>query len=229
MYSLPVKNKKGEQRWWVISGAPRYNDNGELVGSVGIHLDITEQKSLEEELKIAKQKAEESSKAKESFLATMSHEIRTPLNAIIGITDLMQISSDARNDMNLDILSFSAKNLLALISDILDISKIDAGKIELVRNPMNMRKVVHSICQAFKPSLEEKQVKLELNVDPDIPEILIGDELRFSQILNNLLSNAVKFTSKGTVSVSIVSETLDDRKVRLSCSVSDSGNWHSNQ
>ncbi|MBK9048516.1 MAG: PAS domain S-box protein [Bacteroidetes bacterium] len=223
VYSLPVKNKKGEQRWWVISGAPRYNDNGEIVGSVGIHLDVTEQKSLEEELKIAKLKAEESSKAKESFLATMSHEIRTPLNAIIGITDLMQISNDARNDQNLDILSFSAKNLLALISDILDISKIDAGKIELVRNPMNMHKVVHSICQAFKPALEEKKVKLDVTIGSEVPEILIGDELRFSQILNNLLSNAVKFTCKGSVSVLMNTEILDDKKVRLTCAVTDSG------
>jgi len=223
VYSIPVKNKMGERRWWVVSGAPRYNDNGKLVGSVGIHLDITEQKHLEEELKIAKSKAEESSKAKESFLATMSHEIRTPLNAIIGITDLMQLDMKTRNNENIDILSFSSKTLLALITDILDLSKIDAGKIDLAANPVDLKIMLNGIYQMFRSSCEEKKVELILAIDKSVPEIIIGDELRLSQILNNLVSNAVKFTSKGYVKISISADNLGADKCRLNFKVIDTG------
>ncbi len=223
MYSIPVKNKNGERRWWVISGAPRYNDSGQLVGSVGIHLDITEQKYLEEELKIAKLKAEESSKAKESFLATMSHEIRTPLNAIIGITDLMQLDVKTRNDENIDILSFSSKTLLALITDILDLSKIDAGKIELASNPVDIKLLLKGIYQMFRSSCEEKKVELILAIDQSVPDIIIGDELRLSQILNNLVSNAVKFTAKGYVKISVNADRPLANKCRINFKVIDSG------
>lgn len=223
MYSVPVKNKKGERRWWVVSGAPRYNDNGKLVGSVGIHLDITDQKHLEEELKIAKLKAEDSSKAKESFLATMSHEIRTPLNAIIGITDLMQLDIKTRNNENIDILSFSSKTLLALITDILDLSKIDAGKIDLAANPVDLKIMLNGIYQMFRSSCEEKKVELILAIDKLVPETIIGDELRLSQILNNLVSNAVKFTSKGYVKISVTADNLGADKCRLNFKVIDSG------
>lgn len=223
MYSVPVKNKNGEKRWWVISGAPRYNDNGDLLGSVGIHLDITEQKHLEEELKIAKLKAEDSSKAKESFLATMSHEIRTPLNAIVGITDLMQLDPKLRNKENLDTLSFSAKNLLALITDILDLTKIDAGKIQLSNNKIDLKQLINGIFQTFRPACEEKNIELILNVNNSVPDIIIGDELRLSQILNNLISNAVKFTPKGFVKINVDSKPISNDKIRLLFKIFDSG------
>jgi PAS domain S-box-containing protein len=223
MYSVPVRNKKGELRWWVISGAPRYDDNGKLVGSVGIHLDVTEQKQLEEELKIAKTKAEESSKAKESFLATMSHEIRTPLNAIIGISDLMKLNAQARNKENIEILSFSAKNLLALITDILDLSKIEAGKIELSKNKINIPHLLKGITQAFKAACEEKKVELLLEIPFDLPENIIGDELRLSQILNNLLSNAVKFTPKGYIKIALNGTQKTEDKIRLNFEIIDTG------
>jgi PAS domain S-box-containing protein len=223
MYSIQVKNKNGEKRWWVVSGAPRYNDSGQLVGSVGIHLDLTEQKHLEEELKIAKLKAEESSKAKESFLATMSHELRTPLNAIVGITELMQMDAKTSNKENLDILSFSSKTLLALISDILDLSKIDAGKIELTSNPFNLKQLLNGINQMFRAACEEKNVELILNIDNTVPEFIIGDELRLSQILNNLISNAVKFTSKGFVKINVTADVISSDIRKLNFKVSDSG------
>lgn len=223
MYTVPVRNKKGELRWWVISGAPRYNDNGDLVGSVGIHLDITEQKRLEEELKKAKFKAEDSSRAKESFLATMSHEIRTPLNAIVGITDLINLNAEANTKENLEILSFSAKNLLALITDILDISKIDAGKIELAKNSFNLKKLLSGIQQMFRQTCEEKQIELILDIGNNVPEFIKGDELRLSQILNNLIGNAVKFTSKGSVSIQVSSGMQVNNFTQLKFQISDTG------
>ena len=224
LYELPIRNKVGELRWWLISGAPRYNDEGELVGTVGIHLDITEQKRLEIELKLAKNKAEDSSKAKEAFLATMSHEIRTPLNAIVGITDLMKLDKKTWNEENLDILSFSAKNLLALITDILDLSKIDAGKITIANNPIDLKALLSGINQMFRSSCEEKNVELILSIDPSVPENIRGDELRLSQILNNLISNAVKFTHKGYVKISASASPIGDSgKTRISFKVTDTG------
>ena len=223
LYSLQIKNKSGEPRWWVISGAPRFNDSGELVGSVGVHLDITEQKNLEHELKIAKQKAEESSKAKESFLATMSHEIRTPLNAIVGITDLMRMNLKSRNNENLEILSFSSKNLLALITDILDLSKIDAGKIDLCANPIDIKLLIKGTLQTFKPACEEKSVELIVDIDSSVPDTVTGDELRPSQILNNLISNAIKFTPKGFVKVVVRSYPIENEKNRFDFKIIDSG------
>lgn len=223
LYELEFITKSGEKRWWAFSSAPRNNDNGVLLGSVGIYLDITAQKQLEYELKIAKDKAEESSKAKESFLATMSHEIRTPLNAIIGIADLMQLSPKLRNKENLDTLSFSAKNLLALITDILDISKIEAGKIELSNNVIDLKQVINGVFQTFNPVCEEKNLELIIAMNPNIPESIIGDELRLSQILNNLISNAIKFTPKGYVKINIEAQQITNEKIRLHFKLSDSG------
>lgn len=223
LYTLRLRNKSGELRWWLVSSAPSYNDKGELTGSVGIYLDITEQKRLETELKRAKQKAEESSKSKENFLATMSHEIRTPLNAIVGITELMKMDEMLRNEENLQILSFSAKNLLALITDILDISKIDAGKIEITQSPVDIRELLNGVYQIFRPSCEEKELEFILNVDPAVPEVIKCDELRLSQIINNLVSNAVKFTHKGYVKISVSAQPLDPIKTRLFFKISDTG------
>lgn len=223
MYSVQVKNKKGQKRWWMISGAPQFNDKEEIVGSVGIHLDITEQKELEEELKKAKNKAEDSSKAKELFLATMSHEIRTPLNAIIGITDLMKSDAKTRSKENIDILSFSSKNLMSLISDILDFAKIESGKITLLKNSINIGILLNGIYQTFKPACEEKNVSLVLNIDPSVPQIIIGDELRLSQVLYNLISNAVKFTPQGLIEILVFAEPITHDTIRLFFKVSDSG------
>lgn len=223
MYLVEARNKLGEKRWWMISGAPRYNDRGEMVGSIGIHLDITTQKLLEDELKEARIKAEDSVKAKESFLATMSHELRTPLNAIVGIANLMRIEPESRNDENVDLLSFSAENLLALISDILDFSKIEAGKVELSKDEIALRTLFDSIYRSFTPACEEKGIALYMNIDDSIPGLVIGDELRLYQIMNNLVSNAVKFTRKGSVDISVHSTHLDSDRVDLRITVRDTG------
>ena len=223
LYTLCIRSKGGELKWWLVSSAPSYNDKGELTGSVGIYLDITVQKRLETELKQAKQKAEESSKSKEDFLATMSHEIRTPLNAIVGITELMKMDEKLRNEENLQILSFSAKNLLALITDILDISKIDAGKIEITQNPVDIRELLTGIYQIFRPTCEEKDVEFILNIEQTVPEVIKCDELRLSQIINNLVSNAVKFTHKGYIKISVSAQPLDPTKTRLFFKISDTG------
>jgi PAS domain S-box-containing protein len=129
-YEILVKNKKGELRWWLISGAPRYSDKGLLVGSIGIHLDITEQKRLEHDLVEAREQAESLAGSKQIFLANMSHEIRTPINAIIGMSNQLSKSMLTKDQLfDLNIIHSAAENLLVIMNDILDLSKLETGKL----------------------------------------------------------------------------------------------------
>lgn len=223
-YELTVKNKKGEIRWWLISGAPRYNDSGELMGSIGIHLDITERKTLELELNEAREVAEQSVKAKEAFLANMSHEIRTPMNAIMGMgrqlekTDLQQ-----QQRFYLNTINTAANHLLVVINDILDISKIEAGKLELESVGFDANEVLNHVIRIMQPRAEEKGLELALNIDENIAPVLIGDPHRINQVLLNMISNAVKFTEKGGVTLSCRLQKKLKEKQILEFSIRDTG------
>jgi PAS domain S-box-containing protein len=203
-YEVEIVNKKGEKRWWFISGAPNYNDKGLLIGSIGIHLDITDQKRLEHELAKAKTFAESAAKAKELFLANMSHEIRTPLNVIIGM-----IRQLTKEELSKDQLFYvkqsesSAKHLLTILNNILDIAKIESGDMEIIAlsfSPSAMAYNVHSIMYS---QAAEKNLSFILEVDPKIKPVLLGDETRLRQVLINLVGNAVKFTDKGTIKLAV--------------------------
>lgn len=202
-YELVVFNKKRERKWWLISGAPRYNDSGELVGSIGIHLDITDRKKLELELNEAKIVAEHSVQIKEAFMASMSHEIRTPMNAIMGMGK--QLEKTALNEQQrfyLHTINQAADNLLVIINDILDISKIEAGKLELEQQAFEPREVLLHAARVMQLRIEEKGLELQVDIDENIAQVLLGDSHRINQILLNLISNAVKFTEKGGVTIS---------------------------
>jgi PAS domain S-box-containing protein len=201
-YELKVYNKKGEAKWWLISGAPHYNDNGDLIGSIGIHLDITVQKKLEYDLKEAKFLAEKSAQAKESFLANMSHEIRTPMNAIMGMSQqLYKTTLTSRQSTFLDAILHSAEHLLVIINDILDISKIEAGKLNLEAIGFSMHASVQGALQVMQHKAEEKGLVLKTVIDEGVSEVLIGDPYRFKQVLLNMISNSIKFTEKGSVTI----------------------------
>lgn len=200
-YEISVLNKNGEKRWWLVSGAPKYNDNGELDGSVGIHLDITEQKKLESDLILAKEQALESSKAKESFLANMSHEIRTPMNAIMGMSkQLNRTPLVGKQQFYLDSILSASDNLLVIINDILDMSKIEAGKLIIEKIGFNLKDVINKSLQVFSYRAEEKGLEIICkNSFSEFSNVLIGDPYRLNQVLLNLLSNSIKFTEKGTI------------------------------
>ncbi len=209
IYQIPVKNKRGELRWWAISGAPNFDDNGNLVGSIGIHLDVTEQKQLEIELEIEKQKAEAASKAKETFLANMSHEIRTPLNAIIGF--LRELSKQELTELQkkyIENSSIASKHLLAIINNILDISKIEAGEMSLEEEAFVLENSINNVITVLSPKADQKGIHLYYNKNPQIAKALEGDALRIEQILFNLVGNSLKFTQKGEISV--VSKLIND-------------------
>ncbi|MBL0357117.1 MAG: PAS domain S-box protein [Chitinophagaceae bacterium] len=211
-YEIVVKDKRGQVRWWLISGAPRYNDKGELVGSIGIHLDITDQKQLEIELTVAREQAEQSTRSKEVFLANMSHEIRTPMNAILGMSNQLAKSPLTKKQLfYLDAINAASENLLVIINDILDLSKIEAGKLSLEKIAFEPRAVIKRAMQALIHKAQEKGLALTNSIlDERISEVMIGDPYRLNQILLNIISNAVKFTEKGGVDVKL--EVINDAK-----------------
>jgi PAS domain S-box-containing protein len=186
--------------------------------------DVTPQKSYESQLIKSKEAAEFGKKAKESFLANMSHELRTPINGIIGLTALLRKTevTDQQNSM-LDLLEVSSQSLLGVINDVLDISKIDAGKFSIVRSSNKLVELVQSVYRLLKFKADEEHIEFFLDIDPNIPEYLMIDSLRLKQILMNLLSNAIKFTKRGHVKLKIAVLDKKSDKVQLQFTVEDTG------
>jgi len=208
----------------VIIGKKVLNDDGSIKRIAGVIQDVTDQQKATIELIEAKELAEKSSRFKSDFLSIMSHEIRTPMNAVIGTTNLLLVDSPRPEQMEyLNILKFSGENLLAIINDILDYNKIEAGKLELIELKFNIHTLVQKIKQSFVPKAAEKNLELDLTVDQSIPEFLIGDQIRLSQILNNLISNAVKFTPKGRIDISLKTTQIDDSQITVHFKVADTG------
>jgi len=188
--------------------------------------DITDRKAVEEELTKARFAAEAASRAKSDFLANMSHEIRTPLNSVIGFSELLaeRLEAETRHEY-LEPIQTSSKNLLLLINNILDISKIEAGRFELNYTPVDLKKIVREMSSVYKLNTQKKGIEFIVEIDPQIPGLLIFDEVRFRQILMNLIGNAVKFTEKGRIKIELKGKTLgaDPRKIDLELMVSDTG------
>ncbi|NNV54226.1 PAS domain S-box protein [Limnovirga soli] len=218
LYEFVTKNKRGEPRWWLVSVAPILASNGEVKGSIGICLDITQQKELEQDLRNAKQMAEQSSKAKEVFLANMSHEIRTPMNAILGLGRQMEKSVlDGQQRFYLSSINNAASNLLVIINDILDFSKIEAGKFNLEKIGFTLSDVIDKAFQIVSNKAEEKGLDLSIQLDSNIAPILLGDPHRINQILINLLGNSVKFTDHGSIGIrcTVLKNTTTDQLIEI--------------
>jgi PAS domain S-box-containing protein len=186
--------------------------------------DVSPQKSYQQELIKSKEAAEQSKKVKESFLANMSHELRTPVNGIIGLAGMLRRSPlDEQQKSVIDLLEVSSQSLLGVVNDVLDISKIEAGKFSIIRKPTEIRPVVKAVFDLLKYKADEKNIELILNIDSDVPETLLFDSLRLNQILMNLLSNAIKFTERGYVKLQLsLLQQLNDN-VKIKFSVIDSG------
>ena len=177
-----------------------------------------------EQLEVATEELAKSTKAKSEFLATMSHEIRTPMNPILGMTHLLKQDSPRQDQIEpINILDFSGKTLLSLIDDVLDFSKIEAGKIEFESIEFELNKLINVIIESFKITAKNKGIELHTQINDGVPNSLIGDPARLTQILNNLFSNALKFTEEGKVSLTV--STMEDlsESVRLQFAISDTG------
>lgn len=202
VYELDILNKAKEQRKWLISGAPLISDDGTTMGSIGIHWDITEIKSLEKALIGARLKAEESSRNKAKFLANMSHEIRTPLNGIIGMIEQLSFTNLNENQTKfLEIIKSASDTLLTIINDILDVSRIESGKFSIEKTPFSIVETVSKTVELLELKAKENQNKLTYAIDAKLMNNYIGDSHRINQILFNLLGNSIKFTEKGIIDI----------------------------
>ena len=185
---------------------------------------VRQQQQLIGKLNASEKKVREVAKVKENFLANMSHEIRTPMNAILGFTNLLQRKKlDNESTKYVQTIQKSGENLLAIINDILDLSKIEAGMMRIESAPFSLRGLVHSIETMFKAKMDEKQLKFSASIEDSIPDTLEGDSIRLTQILVNLIGNSIKFTSEGGIEIKITNEGVIDKTVKVGIDVSDTG------
>ena len=216
--------REGSTSWISLSLTPVHDDEGSVSRWIGIGADITKRKDAERALRTARDAAETASQLKGEFLANISHEIRTPMNAIIGMTGLA-LCTDLNEDQHdyLSTVKQSAESLLELLNDVLDLSKIESGRLEIEEVPFDLHSVVTETIKPLTFVAQQKNLKLKSSVAPDVPSCIIGDSLRVRQILINLVGNAIKFTAEGQVDVTVEKQWEADGQVGLQFTVADTG------
>src|SRR5687767_2619978 len=242
---LTLRHKDGKLTDVLFNGSVYKDDRGNVLGVVIVARDVTAQKRIATELTEAKvfaelatgraeeakgkaetatRIAEDAVQAKQQFLSNMSHEIRTPMNAIIGFTKVvLKTDLSVKQKEYLTAIKLSGDALIVLINDILDLAKVDAGKMTFEQTPFKMALSISAMLHMFEPKIQEKNLELIKEYDNKIPEVLLGDPVRLHQIILNLVSNAVKFTTKGKITVSVNLIDEDEQKVTIEFAVTDTG------
>ncbi|MEA3317541.1 MAG: PAS domain S-box protein, partial [Bacteroidota bacterium] len=223
-YEIELRHKNKDIVYVSYSVRLVKNENNISYKIVGTLRDISQRKNYEEQLKAEKIKAEEANKIKSEFLANMSHEIRTPMNAILGFSEVLQNKMQNKAlRAYVDTIISSGRTLLALINDILDLSKIEAGKLNLEYESVQLSVLMTEIGHIFARKIKEKKLEFKINIDEKIPKVLILDEVRIRQILFNLVGNAIKFTDDGYIKIEASILSREDDICKLKFIVEDSG------
>ena len=223
-FPLTIRNIDGKLTEVLFNGSVYKDDKGKVLGVVAVARDITNQKIFENELIDAKSKAEQSNKLKEAFLANMSHEIRTPMNAIIGFSDLLsdrELDDEAKEYAKT--IKSAGENLLVIINDILDISKIEAGMMTFMKDVFSISGTLKSLNILLMEKAKVKNIDLIFTSDKNVPNVVLGDHTRLTQIIINLVGNAIKFTEKGQVHLNVKTLKSDSENVLLEFTISDTG------
>ena len=219
-----VKRDTGEIRYVHEKCSNEFDVNGTIIRSVGMVQDVTERKIGDIALNEATRTAENANRAKSLFLANMSHEIRTPMTAILGFGELLQETElTQEQERYLEMINAAGNSLLSLINDVLDLSKIDAGKLLVKAGSFDLHGLIKKLGDVLELQVAQKNLSFRASIDSDVPTFLVGDQSRIRQILLNLLSNAIKFTDEGTISVAVSVAEKSDTMVLLDIAVKDTG------
>lgn len=214
--------KRGEYKYFRARGNSVRNPEGNPVRMVGSIVDISDRKAYEQQLKKARKEAERANQMKSEFLAGMSHEIRTPMNGVMGTASLLaRTKLNEKQRQYLDVIMTSGQTLLQIINEVLDFSKLEAGKLEIHEDKFSLRHDVESLMSLFEPLARAKNLGYQLQFDDNIPDWIVSDNTRVRQVLSNLLSNAIKFTETGQVTLSAEIDSEDETKIKFS--VRDTG------
>jgi len=221
---IRLRNQAGEYRWLLLCGEPRTHPDGAAAGYIGTATDVTERRLEAEALAKARNAALEATRLKSDFLATMSHEIRTPMHGVFGMTELaLDTTDDAERREFLLRARACAKTLMTLLDEILDFSRLEAGRAELVLEPFDLSEIAFEALNTVSVTAARKGLELVADVHPDVPARLVGDGARVRQILTNLLANAIKFTATGEVLLSVEPTGPNSTEPGVRCTVRDTG------
>jgi len=217
-------SKSGEEIIVQAYITPIKDISGKIVNFIGIHKDITVQQRLIKMLAEARREAELANQAKSDFLSSMSHEIRTPLNAIVGMSDLLdEAQLSLEHKRYLEILRSASESLLSLVNDILDVSKIEAGKVELEKTDLLLDEIAYKVAEIISVKASQRNIEVSCRIAPDTPVKLLGDPVRLRQVLINLMGNSVKFVEKGWIALEIKKQKEENGIVYIAFSVKDTG------